>query len=64
MHMVYLNNKTGNVYIVLDDDVTNVTNEQDGQRMYLYCPQNNPKKLYVRSEEEFHEKFQEIQLGI
>ena len=62
MHMVYLNNKNGSTYIVLDDNVTNKTNAQDGQRMYLYCEQYNSKVLFIRSEEEFNEKFTEIQL--
>lgn len=63
MHMVYENIKNENVYILLDDHVFNSTNEQDGQRMCLYCPSDNPSKTYVRSYSEFHEKFSEIQLG-
>jgi len=61
MQMVWMNNKNESVYILLNDNVPNATNAQDGQRMCLYCERHN-QKLYVRSFEEFEEKFTEIQL--
>lgn len=52
---VWENIKTGVLYEVVNDNVTNRTNANDGQKMILYKDvKGNP---YVREEKEFHEKF-------
>lgn len=50
------NIKTGRVYYVIDDNVTNATNKDDGTRMVLYARDGN---WYVREYEEFNLKFEE-----
>ena len=56
----YIHIKSGKTYDVLDFEVINGTNENDGQVMVLY---RGPKKdgrgngLFVREISEFHEKF-------
>lgn len=55
----FRNKKNGKIYIV-EAIVTNSTNTQDGQEMYLYCCEDNPFKRYVRNKIEFDEKFEQI----
>lgn len=50
----YINIKNKSNYIYLGE-VTNATNAQDGQKMFLY---SNGKSFYVREQEEFKSKFQ------
>lgn len=49
------NKKNGKIYLVIDRDVVNATNSQDGQRMILYIDENGD--YYVREFEEFYNKF-------
>lgn len=58
MHKQYRNKKTGGVYRLVAVNVTNTTNENDGQKMFLY--QNDKSELFVRDENEFLEKFEKI----
>lgn len=61
---VYRNKKTGKLYVVTDDHVTNCTNANDGQIMVEYRPlmgqERTPGRIpkYVREFNEFHEKFE------
>ena len=56
----FLNKKKQTVYELIDFCI-NATNEQDGQRMILYKRiEEDMPQLYVRSETEFFEKFEEI----
>lgn len=56
----FLNKKKQIVYELIDFCI-NATNEQDGQRMILYKRiEEDMPQLYVRSETEFFEKFEEI----
>ncbi|MGL5960514.1 MAG: hypothetical protein ACRCZ0_00985 [Cetobacterium sp.] len=64
---LWKNNKNGKLYEVLNYNVLNCTNEQDGQNMYLYkvyseqtldCSGN--EMIFIRSEEEFKFKFTKI----
>ena len=59
MNMKYKNIKNGKTYEVLSWDVTNATNEQDGQRMVLYLGEDidGKTKVYVREHWEFERKF-------
>ncbi|MDO5306092.1 MAG: hypothetical protein Q4E87_11005 [bacterium] len=55
--MKYRNLKKGTVYEVLQTDVINCTNAQDGQRMVLYT---NGELTFCREENEFYQKFEKI----
>lgn len=57
MDNLWKNRKNGKLYKVLNYNVLNCTNEQDGQKMYLYKSLENEELLFVRSEEEFLIKF-------
>lgn len=61
---LWKNNKNGKLYEVLNYNVMNCTNEQDGQNMYLYrvfsekvLDSNGDEIFFVRSENEFKLKF-------
>ncbi len=49
------NIKNGNHYTLLSEDITNATNDRDGQKMTLYTKGG---KLYVRENKEFQSKFE------
>lgn len=51
-----INIKNQTDYICLGE-VTNATNAQDGQKMFLY---SNGKDFYVREQEEFKIKFESV----
>ena len=55
--MKYRNLKKDTVYEVLQTDVINCTNAQDGQRMVLYT---NGELTFCREENEFYQKFEKI----
>ncbi|MGL4976698.1 MAG: hypothetical protein ACRC5G_01625 [Cetobacterium sp.] len=64
---LWKNNKNGKLYEVLNYNVLNCTNEQDGQNMYLYkvysekaLDSNGNEMIFVRSEDEFKFKFTKI----
>ncbi|MGL4867180.1 MAG: hypothetical protein ACRCYT_08150 [Cetobacterium sp.] len=64
---LWKNNKNGKLYEVLNYNVLNCTNEQDGQNMYLYkvysekaFDSNGDEMIFVRSENEFKFKFTKI----
>lgn len=55
---LYKNNKNGNLYKIISDAI-DCTNERDGLMVVVYSPYGS-KKLYVREESEFFEKFIEV----
>lgn len=55
----YKSKKTGVVYEVINFDVTNSTNEQNGQKMILYKQVSENYFIYARDTQEFLEKFEE-----
>ena len=64
---LWKNNKNGKLYIVLNYNILNCTNLQDGEKMYLYkvfqekVLDNFGNELtFVRSEKEFKIKFTKI----
>ncbi|MEG0069016.1 hypothetical protein [Cetobacterium sp.] len=64
---LWKNNKNAKLYQVINYNILNCTNEQDGQNMYLYrvfsdkvLDKNGKEMLFVRSEEEFKLKFTKI----
>ncbi len=55
--MIYKNKKTGNTYLI-GGEVTNTTNEQDGQIMIMYQSTDlTDDTIFVREKTEFFEKF-------
>ncbi|MGL5719079.1 MAG: hypothetical protein ACRCX2_39125 [Paraclostridium sp.] len=52
----FINIKNGKEYDVLDLDITNATNNGDGQDMFLYRD-SETGKFFVRDKNEFLEKF-------
>lgn len=56
--MKYRNKKNGKTYTVIGE-VINCTNEQDGQKMYLY-KQDECELTFVREINEFNIKFERI----
>ena len=54
----YKNKKNGKIYTVTGE-VLNCTNEQDGQEMFMYKV-DDCNLTFVRSKEEFNQKFEEI----
>ncbi|MGL5278059.1 MAG: hypothetical protein ACRC8M_03110 [Cetobacterium sp.] len=66
---LWKNNKNGKLYEVLNYNILNCTNEQDGQNMYLYrvfseqvLDSEGNERLFVRSEDEFKIKFTKYSL--
>lgn len=66
---LWKNNKNGKLYEVLNYNILNCTNAQDGQKMYLYkvfseevLDSEGNERLFVRSEEEFKIKFTKYDL--
>ena len=53
----FRHNKTGNIYVVLREDVINCTNINSEQIMVLYQNPNIKDKIFVREKIEFYEKF-------
>ena len=53
----YRNNKNGNIYEVIREDVINCTNANDDQIMVMYKSLEHPEKLFVREINEFKIKF-------
>lgn len=66
---LWKNNKNGKLYEVLNYNILNCTNAQDGQKMYLYkvfseevLDSKGNERLFVRSEDEFKIKFTKYDL--
>ncbi|MDX8336237.1 MULTISPECIES: hypothetical protein [Cetobacterium] len=66
---LWKNNKNGKLYEVLNYNILNCTNEQDGQNMYLYrvfsekvLDSTGKEMLFVRSENEFKNKFTKVNI--
>ncbi|MGL5000991.1 MAG: hypothetical protein ACRC6J_04640 [Cetobacterium sp.] len=64
---LWKNNKNGKLYEVLNYNILNCTNEQDGEIMYLYrvfsetvLDSNGKEMIFVRSEDEFKIKFTKL----
>ena len=60
MGELFINIKTGDVYVVEWRGIINATNANEGQRMILYS-NIDTYQAYVREENEFYEKFKEYQ---
>ena len=53
----YIHSKTGCIYYVINSNVINATNKDDGKIMVLYTKNNN--QMFIREKTEFLEKFKE-----
>ena len=51
-----MNNKNKNIYFIINEDIINCTNSQDGQKMVLYSTIDF-KMFFVREINEFNNKF-------
>ena len=51
------NKKTGNIYRLLAFAIDS-TNQRDGLKVVVYCPDNNEHSIFVREEKEFFNKFE------
>lgn len=51
------NKKTGKKYVILSENMTNATNDVDGQQMVLYIRKG---EIIGREKKEFYEKFNVI----
>lgn len=58
MNSIFINNKTGNKYLVVGKAI-NSTNKDAGKIMVIYHHVNSQSGFFVREETEFNEKFQE-----
>ena len=56
----YKNKKKGTYYVLLNDNVKNCTNANDGQIMVLYRSEDEPDLYFVREKNEFFIKFDEV----
>ena len=56
----YKNKKKGTFYVLINDNVINCTNANDGQIMVMYKSEDNPDLVFVREKEEFFIKFEEV----
>lgn len=68
---LWINKKNGKTYQVINENILNCTNAQDGEVMYLYrvysekvLDENGKEKLFVRSKEEFLQKFKKYDKNI
>jgi hypothetical protein len=56
----YKNIKNGKTYTLLNNDVINCTNKDDGKIMALYTCEDSKDKLFVREMDEFLLKFEKM----
>ena len=54
----FKHNKTGNTYILLNDDLIECTNGREEKKYCLYA--NTDDKIFVREREEFFNKFTKL----
>ena len=54
----YKNKKKGTFYRLINDNVINCTNANEGQIMVMYISEDNPDLLFAREKEEFFVKFE------
>ena len=55
---LYTHNKTGKIYILLNDDLIECTNGREEKKYCLYA--NQEGKIFVREHDEFYSKFTEL----
>ena len=59
--MIAINKKSGEHYIILQEDIVNATNKNNSERMVLYVKESeaglDDPQLYVRETTEFYDKF-------
>lgn len=55
---LFTHNKTGNIYILLNDDLIECTNGREEKKYCLYA--NQEGKIFVRERDEFYDKFTQL----
>lgn len=56
--MLFKHNKTGNTYILLNDDLIECTNGREEKKYCLYA--NTEGKVFIREHDEFYNKFTKL----
>ncbi len=56
--LLFKHNKTGNTYILLNDDLIECTNGREEKKYCLYS--NTEGKIFVREHDEFYSKFTKL----
>ena len=54
---LYVHNKTGNLYILVQTDVIECTNGREDKKYVVYCSTATPVKVFCREQDEFYQKF-------
>ena len=57
---IFRNKKNNNLYEVLNT-LPDYTNSREGQWAVIYQQIDNPHVMGIREEQEFHQKFEEVQ---
>lgn len=52
---LYKHNKTGNIYILLNDELIECTNGREEKKYCLYA--NQAGEIFIRERDEFNQKF-------
>lgn len=55
---LFTHNKTGNIYILLNDQLIECTNGREEKKYCLYA--NKEGKIFVREHDEFYNKFTKL----
>lgn len=56
--LLFKHNKTGNTYILLNDDLIECTNGREEKKYCLYS--NTDGKIFIRERSEFYDKFTKL----
>lgn len=56
--LLFKHNKTGNIYILLNEDIIECTNGREEKKYCLYS--NTEGKIFVREHDEFYDKFTKL----
>lgn len=54
---LYVHNKTGNLYALVQTDIIECTNGREEKLYVVYCSTTIPVKVFCREQEEFFQKF-------
>ena len=54
---LYIHNKTGNLYTLVQTDIIECTNGREDKKYVVYCSTTTPVKVFCREQDEFYQKF-------
>lgn len=61
--MIWQNKKTKGIYILLGINIVNATNESHEERLMMHYVDATTGQPFVRSKDEFEEKFDKVNIG-